>query len=317
MAVQQGDSGPAQVAILMASFNGAAFLPEQLASIAAQDHDDWQLVVSDDGSGDETCTIIADFAARMPQSIELVKGPGMGSSPNFIHLMQMDLGTPFVALCDQDDRWHPDRLARGVAALRDLPPESPAIYCSATVVTDRDLNPQRLSRPVARPLGFLNALVQNVVAGNTVLMNRAAADLARKAAPAPAAVAGLAVHDWWLYQLISGAGGTVLYDPEPTLDYRQHGGNFIGANHGFAATVSRVFGLIEGRFRTWNDANIAALDGARAYLLPPHRARLDAFADLRQRGLFARLAGFWHLGAYRQTRMGQAAMWLACLLRRI
>ena len=315
----QQHSGADGVSILLAVRNGAAFLGAQLDSFATQQHTDWQLLASDDGSTDESPRLLAEFAVRMQASgrpVRCIDGPCAGGPANFLWLLAQSPDLPWTALSDQDDVWMPDRLSRGIAALQALPGETPALYCSATTVVDERLENPRPSRRVPRPPGFRNALLQNIASGNTILLNRAAARLARTAAPAVAGVEGLPVHDWWLYQLISGAGGTVIYDATPTLYYRQHGRNQIGANRGLHAGMSRFRILLGGRLQRWNTANIAALRAAPALLTPENRALSEAFAALRERALWPRLRGFARLRLYRQSPVAQAAIWLAVALGR-
>jgi len=309
-----------QVCILLATWNGAAHLPAQLDSFAAQDHPDWELLVGDDGSSDATVQIVQEFASRMQgesRTVTITQGAGAGSTANFISLLAQAGGYDWIALSDQDDVWMPDRLSRGLAALSKLPRDRPALYCSATVMTDDDLQNPRPSRRVPRAPSFHNALLQNIAAGNTILLNRAAAKLAQDAAPAALQIPDLAAHDWWLYQLITGAGGQVIYDTNPTLYYRQHSHNQIGANSGFRAASTRLAMVMQGRFRAWNEGNIAALRAAEQALTQPNRDVLEHFAALRTLPLPARLRAFKALRLYRQTRIGQAAMWVACALGRL
>ena len=103
------------VHVLMATWNGAAHLEEQLRSFEAQTHRDWSLWVSDDGSTDATGRILADHAAAHPGRVHLFEGPRRGSAANFLSLLaQPDLPPGVVALADQDDVWLPHRLERGL-----------------------------------------------------------------------------------------------------------------------------------------------------------------------------------------------------------
>lgn len=316
-----GETTADRVHILMGLHNGAPNLAEQLQSFAAQSHAAWDLTVSDDGSADDGPRIVREFAARMAPAghrIELVAGPQAGFAANFLSLIAaVPKPAGWLALSDQDDVWLPHRLARGLAALRALPAEQPALYCSRTWITDPVLGQRRLSARFARPPGFRNALVQNIVAGNTILLNPAAGALARRAAPGAAAVPGLVAHDWWIYQLITGVGGSVIHDPEPTLLYRQHGQNLIGANDGWRARKRRIRQLLSGVFADWNTANIGALMAAGVQLTDENRALLDTFAARRREPLWGRLRLLTSLRLYRQGRLGQAALWLAVLMGRV
>lgn len=310
-----------RVHILMGLHNGASDLEAQLQSFAGQSHTAWDLTVSDDASSDAGPDIVRDFATRMRSAghrVDLVAGPVAGFAANFLSLIARppDNGS-WLALSDQDDVWLPDRLARGIRALRALPADMPTLYCSRTWITDAALQQRRLSARFARPPGFHNALVQNIVAGNTILLNPAAAALTCRAAAEAARVPGLAAHDWWCYQLITGVGGAVVHDSEPTLLYRQHANNLIGANDSWRARGRRIGMLLSGEFADWNTANIAALGASAARLTDENRAVLQRFAGLRGRPLLARIRDFAALGLYRQGRLGQAALWLALLLGRV
>lgn len=145
------------VTILLASFQGAAFLGQQLRSIADQTHRNWSLILSDDGSTDGTQDIAARFAASRPAGqVRVIDGPSAGATQNFLHLLQT-APEGAIAFCDQDDVWFPDKLARAVDALR--PHDGPAHYAARTVICDETLKPLTGSRHFRRPFGFRNALI--------------------------------------------------------------------------------------------------------------------------------------------------------------
>lgn len=312
-----------RVCILLGLYNAGEALAEQLESFVEQTHADWDLLASDDGSTDGTVPAMEAFARRMGtqgRRVELADGPGTGATANFMSLLERSPeGAAWLALSDQDDVWLPDRLSRGLAALSSVPYGLPALYCSRTWVADANLARRRLSIRFLRPPSFRNALVQNIASGNTILLNRSAAALARVEAPRAAATArpGTGLHDWWLYQIVTGAGGRVVHDPEPTLLYRQHGGNLVGSNDGNVARFARIRMLLAGRFRDWNAANILALKASSSRLTPENRAILEGFSRMRESGLFGRLLELRRLGLYRQSRAGQLALWVAAALNRV
>jgi glycosyltransferase involved in cell wall biosynthesis len=299
-----------RVTVLMATFGGARWLGAQLASLAGQQGVGWCLVASDDGSRDGTRVILARFAADRPAGqIALRAGPGRGAAANFLSLLaRADPAAPFAALADQDDVWLPGKLARAVAALSALPGDGPALYCGRTAVCDAALRVRGLSPALTRAPSFRNALLQNVAGGNTMVLNNAALRLARAAA---AEAREVVMHDWWLYQIVTGAGGRVLHDAEPFVLYRQHGANLIGANGSIAAQLWRAAEVARGRLRQWNAVNLAALAASRHRLTPENRALLDGFAAACGAPLGPRLARLARLGLYRQTRGGDASWWAA------
>ncbi len=313
----------AHVAILMASRDGASFIDAQIASIAAQTHRDWRLWVSDDGSRDGTLARLAGWARELgPGRMRVLRGPGGGATANFLSLLaRAGTGADFAALADQDDVWFPDKIARAIARLGavDGPgaADAPALYGARTLVTDARLAPRGLSPGFARPPGFRNALVQSLAGGNTMVLNRAGHDLVRHAAAAAAAAgAEPAGHDWWLYQLIAGAGGRVVFDRDPVLHYRQHGGNAVGSNRGIAARALRIRAALGGRYARWNAQNIAALECA-ARLTDAARADLDAFRALRGLSGIAAIRALRRAGFYRQTAAGTLSLWLAAALGKL
>ena len=99
------------VTILLATLNGEDYLKAQLESIAAQTYENWQLVVGDDGSTDDTISIIEEFSEKHPDQVTIIKNdPPQGSAKdNFISLLRNSYG-PYFMFCDQDDVWKPDKI---------------------------------------------------------------------------------------------------------------------------------------------------------------------------------------------------------------
>lgn len=307
-----------QVLILMAVYNGAACLPEQLESIAGQAYKNWQLLASDDGSSDISAKVLQAFAVQHPGQVTCLEGPEHGAAQNFLFLIRKAAErlspSGWLAFSDQDDIWLSERLSRGVSALENYSNDEPALYCSRTWITDHQLKGRRLSDARPRSPSFRNALVQNIAPGNTILLNPAAAQLAAAAA---AEVSDIVMHDWWIYQLITGVGGVVVHDDRPTLLYRQHAGNQIGANDRIWARLKRVHQLVCGDFQSWNAQNIVALRASAHRLCPENRALLEDFVAMRGHALPRRLLAMARLRLYRQSLPSQLALWLAAMLGRL
>ncbi|RYG92632.1 glycosyltransferase [Loktanella sp. IMCC34160] len=312
----QTDEQKAWIVILMATYDGAPHLAEQLNSIAAQTYENWSLLVGDDGSNDGTLDLLEAFGKR-GHKLSVIKGPGEGSTANFMALLQAAAEQEkggCIAFCDQDDVWLPDKLERAVERLRAVAQDVPALYCSRSWVTDAELGNCKLSVAWSRPLGFRNAIVQNVAAGNTIVLNPTGSHLVLQESK----VAGVVVvHDWWIYQIISGAGGRLIYDDLPTLLYRQHGRNVIGANTGLRARLKRIRMLLDGTFCRWSQINVEALNRSKSRFTPENQMILDGFALMRRAGILRRLRLIWQLRLYRQTWLSTAALWLAVLIKRI
>ncbi|MGD1884145.1 MAG: glycosyltransferase family 2 protein [Paracoccaceae bacterium] len=311
--MKRGSSFKPRVAVLMATHNGADYVGAQLQSFASQSLKPHCIVVSDDNSDDATLEIVKRFANRHPDlSVRLKQGPGQGSSANFLSLLDHTPDeTDMIAFSDQDDVWLPHKLERA-ATLLERAGTAPGLYCGRTHHASGDLSVTSQSRSVPNRTDFRNALVQNVAAGNTIVLNGQAMALAQ-AAGSPKVV----VHDWWLYLLITGAGGQIVYDNDLLMYYRQHGQNVIGANEGIRSQAQRLRMMINGTLKDWNAVNVAALEHAIHLLTDENADLLRAFSDLRQATPSARLTQLKRLGLYRQGRLGQASLWLAALLGKL
>lgn len=305
--------GTPRVTILLATYNGAPYLNAQLASYAAQKDVDWDLWVSDDGSQDETQAIIAAFQKQQAgrHDIRVLTGPGRGSAANFMHLLtHPDLPTDRpIALSDQDDVWHPGKLARALSVLSNLAPLT--LYGAQSIHTDADLTPIGQSRMPTRAPSFCNALVQNIVSGHSTVMPPAVVELVRQAG----VPADIPYHDWWLYQLVTGAGGHVHIDDARTIDYRQHRQNVMGAHAGLRASLVRIGQVLGHSYGDWVATNMQALGRVRTLLTPENQSVLDAINGA-PKGLL-RAAALSRLGIYRQSRAGTASLYAAAALGRV
>nr|WP_298139521.1 glycosyltransferase family 2 protein [uncultured Pseudomonas sp.] len=303
-----------KVAILLSTHNGARYLAQQLDSIINQSYPHWQLAVSDDGSCDGTLDILLEYQRRLGRDRLTIKpGPCLGFHANFLSLVLDEaIAADAYAYCDQDDLWHPDRLERGLEWLARARSGLPALYCGRTHLVDERGKHLGQSPLFDRPPTFTNSLVQSLAGGNTMLFNHAARDLLIDAGPLP-----IISHDWWTYMLVSGAGGQVYYDKTPSIDYRQHGGNLIGANSNLGDRLYRLRRMFAGHFKQWNDINIESLRRCQHLLTEQHREVLLTFAKARKNSLLSRCRGVMSSGVYRQTLLGNLGLVIAILLGKI
>ncbi|MDB5506239.1 MAG: glycosyl transferase [Devosia sp.] len=307
---------PPRVLVLLATYNGAAYLDEQLASIAAQNIAGVDLVASDDGSTDGTLDLLTRWQAQWSKgSFAIRPGPQQGVAANFRSLILCDaaLAAEFAAFSDQDDIWLPDHLSRGVAVHRAGDGTRPGLYCERTEIIAEDGTPRDFSPLFRRQPDFRNALIQSIAGGNTMVFNRTALDLLQEAARR----ARFSYHDWWAYMMITGGGGWVHYETEPHVRYRQHGGNLIGENNSWRARFFRFGALLRGQFTEWNRDNLVALTASADQLTPEARVTIAEFETARTAGLLRRLAALARSGVYRQTAMSQVLLFVACAIRRI
>jgi glycosyltransferase involved in cell wall biosynthesis len=300
------------VTIVLCTYDGEDFLAEQLNSFAAQTHTNWRLYVSDDGSTDGTHDILQRFSGRphAGNDVALADGPGKGFAANFLTAICQAPVSDFYAISDQDDIWQPRKLERALAYLSCIPATRPALYCGRSRIADASGRPVGLSPLFARPPSFANALVQNIGGGNTMVMNHAARELLREAGTNVDVVS----HDWWIYQLISGAGGRIIYDSEPHILYRQHPNNLVGENNSLPARLKRVDLLLKGLFKSWMDRNLSALEAVRHLLTPDNQQLLDALIKVRRAPFHQRIVRIRKLGIERQTLAGNFSLLVATAL---
>jgi len=304
-------SGPLRV--LMCTLDGAHWLEAQLDSLLAQTHRDWTLWVSDDGSRDGTRALISDFAARHPGRVErLIDGPRRGAAANYLGLLcHPDLPPGPVALADQDDIWHPDKLARAVAAIGEAQRAgaTSVAYAAGYDVID---STGRVRRSVASwPAGpsFGNALVQNIMSGHSLTLDAGALALLRRVGPVE-----VPFHDWYVYQLMAGTGCALRIDPVAVLRYRQHGANCMGDSATRAAMLRRFDILRSGTYRRWIAANCAALRRAWPVLTPDARRTLALVDRWAQSPGLRRVSALRRGGIARQRPVETAVLHLAAAL---
>jgi glycosyltransferase involved in cell wall biosynthesis len=309
-----GNTDTARVAILMCTKNGAAFLGDQLQSIAGQTHENWVLIVSDDGSTDETKELLERFSGIHAQQTIVRNGPGKGVCANFLSLAtDPSIEADYFAFSDQDDIWRLDKLRRALIWHGTLPNDTPALYCGRTELMSIDGQSYGLSPLFTRPPAFRNALVQNLAGGNTMVFNRTAKRIVEIAGTSE-----VVLHDWWLYQLVSAAGGVVFYDPQPMIKYRQHSDSLIGSYRGWRARAARIHRMIDGRFRDWNETNITALQQLPGDLiLRSNREVVKLFAKARSASLLKRVKYLRKSGVYRQTQLGNLGLVAGTIMKRI
>lgn len=297
------DTAPPDVTILLSVYDGERFIQPQLDSIAEQRGVNWSLIWRDDGApaaadaARGTTTALAAFAQRFPGRVTRAADSGirLGVGDSYLSLLAAAPPGPWIAFADQDDVWLPDKLRRAIDRLGIVPREEPALYCGRQRLVDADLRPIGLSKVPLRPLGFANALVQNVATGCTMVLN-AAARAAVLAMPPPPGT----LHDWWCYLVVSGVGGRLVYDAEPFILYRQHGRNAVGASGGQVTRGWRALRRGPRPFLQRLDQHVGGLAQHRDRLTPANAALFDALRSARALPAWGRLPALFGAGVYRQ-----------------
>jgi len=304
------------VLVVLGYFDGPSYIRDQLRSIVQQTHRAVHIYISDDNSRSPFSLESLDLSQEEVSKISIsLRTLNIGCTNNFLKaLSNVSDEFEYFAFSDQDDVWHEDKLKKAITALEKPPPQKPALYCARTEIADATCEHTLGYSPrFNKPPSFANALVQNIGGGNTMVFNRAARDLIINAAVDSNVVS----HDWWSYQIVSGAGGYVVYDPEPCLKYRQHAINLVGANTSWRARFLRIRSLLQGRFRTWNDINLKALSEHSHLLTADNCKILSDFIEARQSSLIKRLSLFKRSGIHRQTLFGNLGLLLGVFLNKV
>ncbi|MBQ9299951.1 MAG: glycosyltransferase family 2 protein [Clostridia bacterium] len=304
----------AKIAILLATYNGARYLREQLDSILAQEEQDWHLLISDDGSRDDTLKILEEYRARYPQRITLVahERPTGSSMANFMLLTRQAGDYDYVMYCDQDDVWLPWKIGVTLQKMRET--EDGRIGLPCLVHTDLKVAGEDLSvknesffyssmlRADRDRLNYL--LIQNIVTGCTMMINHALWELA----VLPVTGGEMLMHDGW-FALIAAAVGRIGFVDASTILYRQHSDNVVGAKnvrsfHYIAAAPGRL--KQNSRSIRQSQSQAGALANTLGDRLSPEQTRmLTQYAGLRRYGKLKRLAvvfryRIWLLGWHRK-----------------
>ncbi len=220
------------VCVLLSTYNGERYLPEQLQSLYAQEGVAVSLLVRDDGSTDTTCAILD--AEQAAGRLVWYTGENLKPAFSFWNLLNNAPELPYYAFCDQDDVWDTDKLnvaADMLATAGDVP----AVYFCQTRLVDASLN-EIASVKISPLLTYGEALVYHFVTGCTMVMNKAMRDQLLCYTPR-----FIRMHDIWIYNVALAIGAKVFFDPNPHISYRQHGNNVIGqANSVKAVWKSRV-----------------------------------------------------------------------------
>jgi len=300
--------------ILLGTLNGDKFLVEQLESIYNQNYQNWRLLISDDGSTDKTTKIITNYQKIWgQQKLQFIQGPKEGFAKNFLSMAcNSNIKADYYAFCDQDDIWLPEKLSIAVENLNKLPTNSVAMYCGRTKYVDSHKNFLGFSARFIHPKTFRNALVQSVGGGNTMVFTNQL-----KLIIESIGVHDISSHDWWVYQIVTGVGGDVIYDLNPYVEYRQHAHALIGENRSINAKTDRFFALFSGEFKLAIQKNLIILMKYKNLFTKENMQTLELFCKLRNSKLKDRIRLLNICGLYRQTWQGTLSLFIAALFGKI
>lgn len=211
-----------KTAIVMSAYNGAAYIRQQIESILAQKSEsEIDLIVRDDGSTDDTLSILQSYASA--GKLRYYTGENLKPAKSFLDLVKNCPGYDYYAFADQDDYWYADKLQSAIAMMADT--QAPAMVFANARLVDGALKP--IGRNVYKNppnCDFYSVLCGGGILGCTVIFNAQTAKLLQTY-PNPEK---LIMHDSYAAIICTLFDGTIFFDPQPHMDYRQHGSNVVG-----------------------------------------------------------------------------------------
>jgi glycosyltransferase involved in cell wall biosynthesis len=318
-----------KIVVLLAAYNGAHLVCEQIRSIQRQTISNWTLLVRDDCSQDNTRDVLEKLALE-DSRIRYVRDTRghLGAAGNFGELMRVafEEDADAIFFADQDDIWLPHKLSRQLMGLQELEQQYssgiPLLCYSDLEVVDQNLNQihpsfmryEKLRHEPQNPLHVL--LTQNLVTGCSVVINRSLLELAT---PIPN---GIILHDWWL-AICAAACGRIGYIDQPLVQYRQHSRNQIGA-----LTIDRLVNFSAARQRLKNIPDHMFVPIRQAEVLSERIRRknlscsgdslqvLDQFVTCLGQGVIGRLWTIYRSPLHRQGPVRKLLLFFRVVLMR-
>ena len=202
----------------MATYNGEKYLHQQLDSIFSQTMLPREVVISDDGSTDNTLFILAEYQQKH-NSIKVIKNPNPGINNNFIYAAQHCIGS-WIAFCDQDDIWHPKKLEYLFASSKNK-----ELVYSRSQLIDNEGKP--LSVSAEKYLGFgqyqsghicpLYFFYSNCISGHSIIIQK---DIINISLPVPEGM----IYDQW-FSLVAACKGEIEFIDKALTSHRIHASN--------------------------------------------------------------------------------------------
>lgn len=225
-----------KVEVLMSSYNGAKYIKEQIDSILNQENCAVNILVRDDGSQDETPTILESLANK--GLLTWYQGENIKPAKSFLNLIVKAKEADFYAFADQDDYWLADKLESACSKIGLT--DKPTLYFSQTQLVNKNLS--KIDTPILHPLLTQGeSLVYAFATGCTMVFNKALRNILISNIPQDMPM----LHDFWTYITAQAVGANIIFDKTPHILYRQHGDNAIGLGESrvkeWRLRIKRVF----------------------------------------------------------------------------
>jgi glycosyltransferase involved in cell wall biosynthesis len=278
-----------QISVAMATYNGARFLREQLESLARQSLTPAELVACDDGSTDDTMSILQEFGRQSSFPVRVHRNPErLHYGSNFLKAASLCTGD-YVAFCDQDDIWLERKLEVSAAALR----RHRAVLCSHPFIpVDQHARPLSNRQSKRHELVLTGGEMEpwDVFYGFTCMVDRRVLELIpwQRRSIDLIDETKLSAHDRWIYFLAASTGLSVVL-PDALALYRQHGNNTygdrrIGWRHKLERVRNKYRLYLEKRRRiaSSNVSLLTAVDCSYGDMLPHLSEAVARWARLSQ-----------------------------------
>ncbi|MGE9908174.1 glycosyltransferase family 2 protein [Lachnospiraceae bacterium SGI.231] len=300
-----------KVAILLASYNGERYIKQQIQSLLGQTLSDITILIRDDRSSDKTFEIEKAYEKKYPDKIKVLQREDekSGSKENFWALceMAMNIDSDYFMFCDQDDVWNPDKAEITLKRMQEVEqkyPTQPILVHSDLEVVDQNLKILGDSFVKYRALNskikdINRLLVQNNVTGCTMMVNRELLERAMRLSD----IGAIAMHDWW-FALVASLFGKISFITQPTIKYRQHGNNVVGATK--VNTLSFVMQRLKGKnhihevFHMSSEQAKELLKVYGAELNKNQKKCIRAMANLENKNKIARICTIFRYQMFKQ-----------------
>jgi rhamnosyltransferase len=237
-----------KVLIMLSTYNGEKYLPEQLDSLYAQEGVDIHILVRDDGSQDSTLRILKEYKEKRDR-MTIFAEPNVGAATSFFYLI--DIASKqfreydYFAFSDQDDIWFNNKIAIGVRALEGSSSTIKLFYSFAQDVDER-LVPIHNTLKIHSHNTFASKLISSHILGCTMLMNLPLLDKVVRGVPVLANTRPTVLHDSWTSIVAYSLNGDIICHEVPLMYYRQHGGNVVGGSKSlYQMQINRIFRYIK------------------------------------------------------------------------
>ena len=297
------------VLVMLSSYNGEKYIEQQIRSILAQRDVDVYLRIRDDGSVDDTKSIIKQLFAEFPGRIELIEGENIGLNASFFALIGTAEGFDYYAISDQDDYWLPEKLSVAIRSLEKENLDMPLLFASTSYLADDDLKPYGQTRRQVRPFTIYNTVIQNICPGHTQVMNNALLKFLQR----DWETERIYVYDSWIMNIAMLYGKIIFSNSSFTL-YRQHKGNQLGSGAGALGQ------LLESGKRVQKNKGSLYREQIR-YLLECQKDKLEECGAAKEIGSFLKASSIlerilysFRGKLYRQRKMETMAFYFAYIV---